>query len=71
MFKCKDDPRYIPVGGRMRVKYVVESRDDKIIDHIEEIETTGKTVYPDWSAKSVPVRELPSGRRTIRTESGS
>lgn len=49
--------------NEMKVKYVLETRDGKIVDHIEEIAWNGDRVVTP-----VPVRELPSGRRTIRPE---
>lgn len=59
MFKDK----VLPGGAKFAFRWIAEYKDGKCVDHTHETVT-----LPIWMAKSTPVRELPSGRRTIRIE---
>jgi hypothetical protein len=64
MYKDKVYPK--KGQNRMRIQYVIEYKDGKLVDSTYEVVNYRES--DDWGAKSIPVRELPSGRRTIRIE---
>lgn len=62
----KDHPDWIPVGGRLKYRYLLEvdrRNGQPLAFDDERIEPGYRT---NWTAKTTPVRELPYGRRTIK-----